>query len=182
MIAAVFLASGRGKRFGGDKLLWKVEGMPMAERVFRALPPEIPGVVVTGDRNIAVLAQKYPHIRVAENRDERDDIALTIRRGLEALPVEADGALFFVCDQPWLERASVCRLADAFQKDPTKIYALSCGDRMGNPCLFPRNFFGELMTLPPDTGGKAVIARHPDLVRRIQAADARELKDLDYRP
>lgn len=182
MIAAVFLASGRGKRFGGDKLLWPVEGVPMAERVFRALPPGIPGVVVTGSSEIAVLAHKYPCFTVVENRGGRDDVARTIRMGVKALPKEAEGALFFVCDQPWLERESVLRLAEAFQKDPDKIYVLSHGDRMGNPCLFPRKFFPELMALPPDTGGKAIIARHPERVCLVPAADARELADVDYRP
>lgn len=182
MIAAVFLASGRGKRFGGNKLLWPVEGIPMAERVFRALPEEIPGIVVTGSRDVAVLVHKYPHLSVVENRDSRDDVAVTVRMGVEALPESAEGALFFVCDQPRLKQASVLRLAEAFQKDPTKIYVLSHGDRMGNPCLFPREFFSELCSLPSDTGGKAVIAAHPERVCPVEVEEARELDDLDYRP
>lgn len=182
MIGAVFLASGRGKRFGGDKLLWPVEGLPMAERAFRALPPHIPGVVVTGNSEIAVLAHKYPNLTVVKNDDPRDDVAQTIRQGVEALPREVEGALFFVCDQPWLEEASVRRLEEAFQKEPKKIYVLSHGDRMGNPCLFPRSFFPALSALPPDTGGKAVIARYPERVCLVQAADARELTDVDFRP
>lgn len=182
MIAAVFLASGRSKRFGGDKLLWPVEGIPMAERAFRALPAHIPGVVVTGNGEIAALAHKYPHLTVLENDDPRDDVAVTIRLGVEAVQREAEGALFFVCDQPWLEETSVCRLAEAFQNDPTKIYVLSHGDRMGNPCLFPRDFFSELSALPPDTGGKAVIARHPERVGFVPAESPRELEDVDFRP
>jgi len=154
----------------------------MVERVFRALPGEIPGIVVTGSREVAVLAHKYPHLSVVENRDCRDDVAVTVRMGVEELPAEAEGALFFVCDQPWLKPSSVLRLAEAFQKDPTKIYVLSHGDRMGNPCLFPRAFFSELCSLPPDTGGKAVIAAHPERVCPVEAEDVRELEDVDYKP
>jgi len=182
MIAAVFLASGWGKRFGGNKLLWPVEGIPMTERVFRALPEEIPGFVVTGNSDVAALTHKYPHLTVLENRGGRDDVSVTIQMGVEALCPEVEGALFFVCDQPWLRRESVCCLVEAFQKDPTKIYVLSHGDRMGNPCLFPRDFFPELCALPPDTGGKAVIARHPERVCLVSATDVRELEDLDYKP
>ena len=182
MISAVFLASGRGKRFGGDKLLWPVEGIPMAERVFCALPEGISGVVVTGSSEIAALAHKYPHLAIVENKDARDDVAQTIRLGVEALPEEAEGALFFVCDQPWLKRSSVLLLVEAFQKEPTKIYVLSHGDRMGNPCLFPREFIQELLCLPPDAGGKAVIARHPERVCLVPVTDARELEDVDYKP
>lgn len=182
MIAAVFLASGRGRRFGGDKLLWPVEGIPMAERVFRTLPEEIPGFVVTGSRDVAALAHKYPHLAIVENKDGPDDVAATIHLGVGALPKEAEGALFFVCDQPWLKPSSVLRLVEAFQKDPTKIYVLSYKDRMGNPCLFPRDLFPSLATLPADTGGKAVIADNRDRACFVPAAEARELEDVDYKP
>ena len=182
MICAVFLASGRAKRFGSDKLLYPVEGVPMVERVFRALPSEIPGFVVTGSSAVAVLAHKQSNLTVVENHGEEDDVAQTIRLGVEALPAQADGALFFVCDQPWLRRESVLRLVEAFQKDPARIYVLSHGERMENPCLFPRDCFPELLSLPPDTGGKSVIARHEERICLIPVAEERELEDVDHRP
>lgn len=181
-LAAIFLASGRGKRFGPDKLLYKVEGVPMAERVFRALPPDIPGLVVTGDGRVEALARKYADLTVVDNRDSRDDVAVTIRRGVLALPAGTAGALFFVCDQPWLTRESVQRLIEAFRARPKGIYALAWGEEMGNPCLFSRAYFEELAGLPPDRGGKAVIQRHPEAVRLVQALSARELEDVDRRP
>ncbi len=182
MIYAVFLAAGRGKRFGGgegDKLLYPVEGVTMGERVFRALPGEIPGVVVTGDSRVAALAHPHENLTVAALPEARDDVALSIRTGLRALPEEAEGALFFVCDQPWLTEESVRRLVAAFRADPEKICVLAHGDRMGNPCLFPRVFFPALMALPPDTGGKAVIRANPRRVTLVQAAYERELEDVD---
>lgn len=182
MICAVFLASGRAKRFGSDKLLYPVEGVPMAERVFRTLPPEIPGFVVTGSSAVAALAHKHENLTPVENRGEEDDMARTIRLGVEVLPPETEGALFFVCDQPWLRRESVLRLVEAFQKDPTRIYVLARGERMGNPCLFPRRYFPELLSLPPDRGGKAVIARHEEDVCFVPVGEGRELEDMDYPP
>ena len=180
MICAVFLASGRAKRFGSDKLLHPVEGIPMAERVFQALPPEIPAFVVTGSAAVAALAHKRANFTVVENSGEEDDLAQTIRLGLAALPRSAEGALFFVCDQPWLRGESVRRLLEAFWHNPGQICVLAHGDRLGNPCLFPREFFPELAALPPDAGGKTVIRAHPDRVRPVAAADGRELEDMDY--
>ncbi|MCD8088369.1 MAG: nucleotidyltransferase family protein [Oscillospiraceae bacterium] len=182
MIAAILLASGRGKRFGPDKLLYQVEGVSMAERAFRALPLDIPAFVVTGDSRVAALARQHENITVVKNADERDDIALTIRLGLQALPEDTTGALFCVCDQPWLTRQSVERLTEAFRAAPDGIYVLSYGERQGNPCLFPRKYFSELSALEPDQGGKTVIARHPEAVRYVQALNPGELEDLDRRP
>ncbi len=183
MIWAVFLASGRSTRFaGGDKLLYEVEGVPMAERVFRALPPEIPGVVVTESAAVAALAQKHENLTVTANPGGEEDVSVTIRRGIEALPPAAEGALFCVCDQPWITEGSVRRLMEAFGRDPAYIYVLSCGGRSGNPCLFPEKYFGELSALPFDKGGKELVRRHPEAVRYVQAGDARELEDVDVRP
>ncbi|MCD7748704.1 MAG: nucleotidyltransferase family protein [Oscillospiraceae bacterium] len=182
MIAAVLLASGRGKRFGPDKLLYEVEGVPMAEWAFRALPPDMPVFVVTGDSRVEALARQHENITVVENTDERDDIALTIRLGLQALPENTTGALFCVCDQPWLTRQSVERLTEAFRAAPEGIYVLAWGARPGNPCLFHKTYFPELAALEPDQGGKTVIARHPGAVRYVQAQSVRELEDLDRRP
>lgn len=183
MIQAVFLASGRGLRFsGGGKLLYPVEGVPMAERAFRALPPEISGLVVTEDSRVAALARQHKNLAVVENPGGGADVALTIRRGTAALSPAAEGALFCVCDQPWLTRTSVERLIEAFRSGPDGIYVLSAGGRSGNPCLFARRFFPELMALPQGKGGKELVRRHPEAARYVEAASPRELEDMDYRP
>lgn len=183
MIWAVLLASGGSRRFGEEnKLLWPVEGVPMAERVFRALPPEMPGLVVTGWGPVAALAEKYDNLTVVPNPDGDRDVAVTIRRGIAALPEEAEGALFCVCDQPRLTRESVTRMAEAFRREPEGIHVLSWEGRLGNPCLFPRKYFPALAALPPHTGGKALFRRFPAAVRPVPAGFPGELEDIDRKP
>lgn len=183
MIGAVFLASGKSARFGEeDKLLYPVEGVPMAERVFCALPTEIPGVVVTESAHVAALAQNHENLTVIPNPGGAEDVSLTIRRGVAALPPEAEGALFFVCDQPWLTAESVRRLIRAFEKDPAYIYVLSAAGRSGNPCLFPKKFFPGLQALPFDKGGKELVRQTPAAVRYVEIDDPRQLEDMDHKP
>ena len=183
MICAVFLASGRSLRFGGvNKLLYEVEGVPMAERAFRLLPAGMSGFVVTGWDEVKALAHKYDALRVVDNPDGADDVSVTIRRGVAALPENAGGAMFFVCDQPFLTGESVRRLTEAFAAAPDKIYVLSHGERSGNPCVFPRRFFAELSALPYDKGGKTLVRRHPDSVVYVEAFSERELDDMDVIP
>ena len=183
MTGAVFLASGKSARFGEeDKLLYRVEGIPMAERVFRALPPEISGVVVTESAEVAALAKKHKNLTVIPNPGGAEDVSVTIRRGVESLPPEADGALFFVCDQPHLTQESVRRIISAFEKDPSYIYVPSAAGRSGNPCLFPRAFFPALCALPFDRGGKELVRQNPAAVRYVELDNPRELEDMDYKP
>ena len=39
-LGAVLMAAGAGRRFGGNKLLYPVEGVPLIDRAMAALPPK----------------------------------------------------------------------------------------------------------------------------------------------
>ena len=182
MITAVFLASGHAKRFGEDKLLYPVDGVPMAERAFRTLPPEIEGVVVTRSEAVAALARGHANLRAVMNPDQTDDQAVTIRLGCEAVPETADGVMFFVCDQPYLRRESVEKLCRAFENEPDKCFALSYAGAAGNPCVFPRRLLEELKALPPDMGGKYLLRARGETVGLCEVFSPEELRDLDVRP
>ena len=53
-VGAVLMASGAGSRFGSNKLLHPVEGRPLIQRAFAALPAAL------FDR--AVVVSRYPEI------------------------------------------------------------------------------------------------------------------------
>jgi len=178
-IALVLMASGAGRRFGGNKLLAQVEGVPLIRRVMAACPP--------GDFHTAVVVSRYPEIlalageqgyRPVLNTGAAEGISSSIRLGI-ASAGDADGILFSVCDQPWLTRESVRRLCEAFCRRSDRIVALSAGGKRGNPCLFPRSLFPELLRLTGDTGGGAVIRAHPERLQLIEAGEEKELWDID---
>ncbi len=180
-LCAVLLASGHGKRFGGDKLFYEYEGAPMAERAFMSIPAEIFDrvYVVSRSERLLALAKSYGFTGVL-NGDTTDDVAVTIGLGLENLPEDAGGCMFLVCDQPNLSRNSVSRLALMFRGAPERIWALSAHGKRGNPVIFPSSLFGELRRLPRDTGGRAVIGRHTELLSLLEAEDPKELEDIDF--
>jgi molybdenum cofactor cytidylyltransferase len=178
VIFAIFLASGHSKRFGTDKLTYEVDGVPMAERAFLSLPEGVRGVAVTRSGAVAAMARAHG-LGAVMNPDETDDVAVTIRLGMEAVPADADGAMFFVCDQPHLTRESVARLCRSFEGRPDRIYVLSYEGRSGNPCIYPKDLFGELKNLPRNQPGKYVANRHKERVEAVQASSALELRDMD---
>ena len=59
-IACILLASGFGRRYGGNKLLALWEGVPLYRRAFAALPPSLfsPAVVTSQYGQILVDAAK----------------------------------------------------------------------------------------------------------------------------
>ena len=181
-ISCVFLASGHSKRFQGNKLLTLLDGRPLIQHVFEHLPAHIfhQALVVTRYPQIVQLAQDL-HFTPILNPDTTDDIAVTIRLGLEHLEQDVEGCMFSVCDQPFLSPASLTTLVQEFQTHPHSIAALAHQGKRGNPVIFPRSLFSELSTLSPNQSGSTVIARHPELLRLVEAGDSSQLQDIDYR-
>ena len=178
-LGAVLMASGFGRRFGGNKLLYPVDGVPMAERVFRALPPALfaRACVVSAYPEVLALAGARGYIPV-HNPHAAEGRAASVRLGLERM-ADMDGVLFAVCDQPWLRRESVERLLAGFAAHPESIHALGFRGRRGNPAVFPAALFPELLALTGEEGGGKVMKARPGLVRLTEAADPRELLDVD---
>ena len=161
------MASGFGRRFGSNKLLAEVDGVPLYHRAMAALAP--------AEFDRAVVCSPYPQILAG---GAAEGISASIRLGLARMS-DLDGVLFAVCDQPWLTTKSIIRLKKSFLESPDAIYALSWQGRRGNPVVFPADLFGELAALTGDTGGGAVIRRHPERLRLVEAFSPNELLDVD---
>ena len=186
-IACILLAAGTGSRFGGDKLLYSLNGKPMAAHAIElhAALPYACRILVTQRRHTAIasLAEANGFL-IGYNDEPERGIASSIRIALELLslqPCAPEGILFGVCDQPYLRAETVLRLIDRFCAQPGRIVAPSANGRRGNPVIVPARFSDELAALTGDTGGSKVIRSHPEALLTVPA-DAAELADLDVRP
>lgn len=179
-LACVVLASGHSKRFGSDKLVHRIDGIMMTRRCLKAIPGELFSevIVVTRSFEVAELADELG-FRVVPNADKTDDIAVTIRLGLDELSMPVDGCMFSVCDQPYLTSASVSALIERFSADMSRIVALSWNKKRGNPVVFPASLLGELQSLPSRLSGSHVIDLHNELLTLVLAKSAKELHDVD---
>ena len=178
-VGCVLMASGFGRRFGGNKLLAQAEGEPLYLRAMAALSP-LPfarRVVVSRFEPVLRAGPAYGFAPVW-NAAAAEGIAATVRLGTAALE-GLDGALFAVCDQPFLTTESIFHLLHSFEESPQNIHALSWAGRRGNPVLFPADLFPELLALTGDVGGGRVIKRHPDRLTLVEACSPRELEDVD---
>ena len=180
-LSAVVMASGHSKRFKGDKLTALVDGVPMIEKLFMAIPEDVfdAVAVVSRDEKILDIARSYGY-RAVFNDDKTDDTAITIRLGVENISPDSAGGAFFVGDQQWLKGDTITSLAEKFYEDTSRICMLSHNGHKGNPVIFPAALLGELKTLLRNEQGKVVIRRHPELVVFKEVEDASELRDIDY--
>lgn len=178
-VGGVLLASGAGRRFGGNKLLVPVDGVPLYRRAMAALAGAgLDGLAVCSACEEVLSAGVSYGFLPLYNAGAAEGVSASIRLGLGRMG-DMDGVLFSVCDQPWLTTESIIRLKNAFLESKTAICALSWQGVRGNPAIFPRDLFGELAALTGDTGGGAVIRAHPDRLTLVEADDPRELADVD---
>ena len=179
MVGAVLLASGAGARFGANKLLVPVEGVPLCRRAMAALAGAgLDRLAVCSPYGEVLSAGEEYGFLPLFNPDAAEGVAASIRLGTAAMD-GMDGAVFAVCDQPFLTTESIQNLINAFLESKDAICALSWRGQRGNPVLFPADLFGELAALTGDTGGSAVLRRHPGRLRLVEARFPGELRDVD---
>lgn len=181
-LVCVLTAAGLSRRFGADKLACPIEGVPMGIRSM-ALYEELPF-----SARILVTCAARPYLMEAGERhgwqtllNEHPEAGMSgsvILGTRAAMAAGAEGILFAVGDQPYLQKNSVLSLIRAFEKEPEQIWALGCGGRSGKPSVFPKSCFQELLKLTGDRGGKPVMLAHPELVSLLETPE-RELTDLD---
>lgn len=178
-LGCILMASGEGRRFGGNKLLAPFGGRPLIHRILSATDTNLfsKRTVVTRHREIAEICRNAGVEAVLHDRPWRSD---TIRIGLEGFGDELpDGCMFCPCDQPLLSKATVEALVRAFLERPDGIYRLSWQNTPGSPVIFPKAYFAALKQLPQGKGGSYVVRAHAARVRCVEAASAWELKDVD---
>ena len=169
LISGILLAAGLSSRFGRQKLLEPWRGEALVRRAARSflgagLAPVI--AVVSGDRHLADALAGLP-VTIETNPQPERGINTSIRIGIGALPRATPAALIGVADQPLLTAEAILKLVQAFE--PGKIVGPRYGDHGGNPVIFDRRFFPELMRLmEADRGGQVVVAAHPEAVIEVE--------------
>jgi molybdenum cofactor cytidylyltransferase len=183
-VAAVILAAGRSSRMGGpNKLLEILHGKPLVRIVTeQALASRAkPVIVVTGHQGDKVRAALSGlDVVFAANSDFADGIASSVKAGIAAVPAEADGAVICLGDMPLVDAGLIDRLIDALAPDKGALIAVPAAEgRRGNPVLWSRRFFDELMTLEGDVGARHMIARHAEAVTEVETDGQSAFLDID---
>ncbi len=176
MHGCIIMASGEGRRFGGNKLLADLGGVPLVEHVFKATEGLFAKrVVVTRHAEVAKLCRQTGVDVIEHGEPRRND---TVRLGMRAMQ-GCDTVTFFQGDQPLIAPETIAALLRSAEGNPSSIWRASFAGRPGAPVLFPAWAFDELRGLPEGKGGAFVAKAHPDRVRLIEAASAWELFDVD---
>jgi molybdenum cofactor cytidylyltransferase len=181
VIAGVVLAAGLSRRMGQAKLLLVLGGRPVIRLTVEAvLSAGIdPVVVVAGTERAGVAgALEGLPLTIAHNPHPEAGQSSSIRVGIAALPPGPEAALIALGDQPFVPAFVIPALRGELARTGKPIAAPRYRGERGNPVLFRRDLFGELLELSGDRGARAVVERDAARVALVDF-DVPMPQDLD---
>lgn len=180
-VAGVILAGGGSSRFGQPKMLVPWKGKPLIAHVVEEARKShlSPIVVVTGSEDAAIRTAlvDYPDLIIQHNDQWQDGQSTSLRKGVQSIQASVGAAIFFLADQPFVNREIVSALVDRHQKHRSKVIVPVVHGKRTNPVLFDQSTFGRLAGLSGDVGGRALFAEFG--MDALEWKDERLLYDID---
>ena len=183
-IAAVVLAAGRSSRMGGpNKLLAEIAGRSLLRMVVEAAlaSQARPVLVVTGHQRERVEAALAGlPVTIVHNPNYAEGLGTSLKAGIAALPAEVDGVVVCLGDMPQVDAALINRLIGAIDPDKGALVAVpTIEGKRGNPVVWSRRFFPDLMAVEGDVGARHLIGRYGEAVVEVPVSGDAALTDID---
>ena len=183
-VAVIVLAAGRSTRMGGpNKLLAELGGRKLVRiATEQALASKARGVIVVTGHQAELVEQALAglDVKFVRNPDFAAGLASSVKAGIAAVPPDADGAVICLGDMPLIDAGLIDRLIDDFSAERGHLIVVPVADgRRGNPVLWSRRFFQELMTLDGDIGARHLIAKHAEAVAEVAVEGRGAFLDID---
>jgi molybdenum cofactor cytidylyltransferase len=183
-VAALVLAAGRSTRMGAvNKMLAEIGGKPLvriaAEQAVASHAQ--PVIVVTGhEREKVEAALKGLSVRFVHNPDYAEGLGTSLKVGIAAVPEEADGVIVCLGDMPQVDAGLINRLIAVFDPERGALVVVpSIDGRRGNPVVWSRRFFHDLMAIQGDVGARHLIGNYAEAVVEVPVAGDAALTDVD---
>jgi len=183
-VAAIVLAAGRSTRMGAvNKMLAEIGGKPLVRIATEQAVAShaTPVIVVTGyEREKVEATLKGLPVRIAHNPDYAEGLGTSLKSGIAAVPQEVDAAIVCLGDMPQVDAALINRLIGALDPERGALIVVPTIDgRRGNPVVWSRRFFHDLMSIQGDIGARHLIGSYAEAVVEMPVTGAAALTDVD---
>lgn len=185
MISLVILAAGKSTRMKENKLLLKLDGETLIERVVKTVKGS------SADEVIVVLGHEAEKVReqlvkldckVVVNENYMRGQSESVKVGLAAVSSSAEAVMILPADVALIDAESINSVIDEHRKSKSHIVIASHKHQSGHPILLDRALFQEVSQIDESALGlKAVINRHRSEVKYVEVGTENVLIDIDTR-
>lgn len=137
-------------------------------------------VVVLGAHEREVRRRvRFEREKVVSNPTYSKGMSGSLKVGIAAVGRHADAAIIALADQPFLSATTVDKLIDEYSDSRAPIVIPVYDGRRGNPVLFDKSVFPQLMKIRGDVGAKSVVENNSAAVLEVPVKDEGVVVDLD---
>ncbi len=185
IIAAVVMAAGRSRRMAPHNKLLVTDkaGKPMIARVVdNVLSSNArPIMVVTGHQ-----AEQVEHalggrpVRYVHATDYAEGLSASLKAGIAAVPEDCAAAIVCLGDMPLVTGRMIDRLISMYNPEAGRLIVQpTFRGKQGNPMLWDRRFFPDILGITGDSGARFLVGKHAASVVEVEMADDAVLRDFD---
>jgi molybdenum cofactor cytidylyltransferase len=140
-----------------------------------------PVLVVTGHQADEVeQALGGRPVRYVHAPDYGDGLAASLKAGIAAVPPECAAALVCLGDMPLVTGRMMDRLLSMYDPQEGRLIVLpTFRGKQGNPMLWDRRFFPEILEIAGDSGARFLVGKHMESVAEVEMGDDAVLRDFD---
>ena len=181
-LGAIVLAAGSAQRMGRLKQLLPIGDSTMVHHVTSAVVALrlAQVIVVTGAKAGAVgKALADLPVDIVVNESWAKGMSSSMHVGLRALHPDIQAVLLVLADQPAITIDLLRSLVARYRATGALIVAPFYHGQRGNPVLFDRALFPELLAVQGDRGGRKLIARYSGQVEHVEVDDPAVIIDID---
>jgi molybdenum cofactor cytidylyltransferase len=140
-----------------------------------------PVLVVTGHQ-----AEQVQHalggrpVRYVHAPDYADGLSASLKAGIAAVPEDCAAAVVCLGDMPLVTGRMIDRLLSNYDpEEGRKIVLPTFRGKQGNPMLWDRQFFQEILQIAGDSGARFLLSKHLEALAEVEMADDAVLRDFD---
>ena len=179
-LSGILLASGASRRIKSIKQLLEWRGEYLINHVVRKiLESQIDELfVILGDHYDDITKVLDPRAKIVHNPGWIIGKSSSIKMGVASAGKISDGLIYFLVDQPFINKTIINTLINIFRNSNDNIIAPRVNGRLCNPVLFGKKYYEKLMNLSGEQGGKKIIKNAKDIIW-VNWEDKKLLLDID---